>query len=153
MFYRAFGPRNLAVRDVANEHVEKRVLRLVRDRRSACTLHESLSLKRMQELLDVVSTVPVDEASEPEHLAEHRSVLEQFLLSAGEAIETCGDDSLNRLGNVVGRDPFLVGQHLRELLCVERITAGASQQHALLFGLENRSAEQRGEQTRSVVVR
>ena len=44
MLRRAISARNLSVRDVPNEDVEERILRLVRDRRSACPLHESLPL-------------------------------------------------------------------------------------------------------------
>ena len=65
-------------------------------------------------------------AAGPEHLAEHRRVLEQALLLGREAVEPSGDDALDRLRErqVVGGAALDVEP--RELLGIQRVAAGRS---------------------------
>src|SRR5207302_10437679 len=90
----------------------------------------------------------VDEAAEPEDLAEHRSVLQQALLVARKQVEARGDDSLHRFGHrkLVAVPSLEV--HLRVLLRVERIAAGLCDEALLRFGIEDRLLEKSAEQTR-----
>ena len=71
MFLRPLGARNLPVRDIADQDVLERELRLAVDRAAPRALHELLLLQRMQLLLADT------ERAEPEHLADHRRVLQQ----------------------------------------------------------------------------
>ena len=127
MLRRPVGARDLPVRDVTDEHVQERILGLVRHRRPAGALHELLSLERMQKLLDVLARAAVDQAAEPEDLAEHGRVLEQLLLGRGKAVDPRRDDAVDRLGDAHAACVGLVGHHPSELLRVQGIAAGMRQ--------------------------
>src|SRR5919204_1707626 len=142
MLRRAIAAGNLSIRDVADENVQEGILRLVRNGSSPRTLHESLALERVQGALDIVTPAAVHETAQPEHLAHDGRVLKQLLLAARKTIESRGDDSLDRLRDLVLPRTSLVGHHLRELLGIERVAAGAREQSALLLGFEHRRPEQ-----------
>ncbi len=69
----------------------ERELRLALDRAATRALHEFLLLERMQLLLRR------PESTEPEHLSDHRRVLQQRLLLERERVESRGDDPLDGL--------------------------------------------------------
>src|SRR5690242_12998105 len=92
----AGAARDLAVGDLADEHVAERVLLLPADRGTALPAHELLPLERVQPLPGSLQLVVSDRAygTEPEDLAEHRRVLEELLLLGRKPVEAGGDDSL-----------------------------------------------------------
>lgn len=96
----ARGPRQLAVRDVADHQVEELVLRGPRDRRAGLAAHELLAFERVQPLLQLPALAARQsrEPVAPEHLAEHRRVLHERLLPGRELVEPGRDDALHRLG-------------------------------------------------------
>ena len=145
VFLRPLGARNLPVRDVAHQDVLERELRLTGDRAAPRALHELLLLQRVQALLADT------ERPEPEHLAQHRGVLQRRLLLRRQPVQARGDDPLHGLRQVDG-GPAL-GQHAHVLLCVERITAGAVEELGLRAGLEQRPVAQRRNQLRRLVGR
>ena len=124
MLVRSRRTRDLAVGDIADEHVAERVLALARDRGACETLDELLALERVQQLLGLPACDAVDgfDRAEPEHLADDGRVLEQPLLLLGEGVEPGGDDSLHRLGQLEHARPARGGT--RVLLGVERVAAG-----------------------------
>ena len=70
-----------------------------RHRASPCPLHELLALERVESLVRAASG-PAAEPGErcaPEHLPEHRGVLEQRLLLGRQRVEARGDDALHAL--------------------------------------------------------
>ena len=142
---RPLGARNLPVRDVAHQDMLERELRLAGDRAAPRALHELLLLQRVQALLADT------ERAEPEHLAQHRGVLQHRLLLRRQPIQARGDDPLHGLRQVDGGSAL--GQHAHVLLCVERITAGAVEELGLRAGLEQRPVAQRRNQLRRLVGR
>src|SRR6185312_16463463 len=94
------GTRNLAVRDVTKQDVSKRVLALAGHGGTPCALDELLAVESVEPLpcIIAVDSVEREHGSVPEHLAEHRGVLQQNLLLLGKGVETGGDDSVDRLG-------------------------------------------------------
>ena len=145
VFLRPLRARNLPVRDIANEDVLERELRLAGNRASPRALHELLLLQRVQTLLADT------ERPEPEDLAEHRGVLQRRLLLRGQPVEARGDDPLHGLRQVDGGSAL--GKHAHVLLCVERIAAGAVEQLGLRAGLEQRPVAKRRNQLRRLVSR
>src|SRR5690348_5287207 len=77
----SFSPWDLSVRDVTDEDVLERILRLALDRAATGTLHELLLPQNVELLLRR------PERSEPEDLSDHRSVLQQRLLLRRERVE------------------------------------------------------------------
>ena len=71
--------------------------------------------------------------------------------SSPRAVETCGDDPLDRLGQL-GKVASLE-QHPRVLLGVERVATSARQERLLGLGIEQRPFEQGTDQARRVLVR
>ena len=118
--------------------MHERVLRVAFQRRAPLPLDELLPGKAVEKLLRPIA---VDAAEprhrpEPEHLAEHRSVLEERLLLAAEGVETSGDQPLDGFGQrqalssrvlPLERDPG-------ELLRVERVSACPLEQPGLHLG-------------------
>jgi hypothetical protein len=92
----AGSARNLAVGHVAHEQVAEGVLALAGDRRAPLAADELLSLERMQPRLAFVALDSAHGAGrpEPEHLPEHRCVLQQLLLGRRQAVEPRRDDPL-----------------------------------------------------------
>ncbi len=82
----ARSARDLAVGDVANEHVAEGVLGLARDGGAPLAADELLALERVQALLDCPALAPAErrERAEPEDLADDGGVLEQLLLLGRE---------------------------------------------------------------------
>ena len=95
---RPIPTRNLPVRDVSNEQVEERVLRIVADRRPSASLDETLPLKRVQGLGDNLTRAAVDETANREDLSVNGRLLQQALLLGSEPVEPRGDDSLDGFG-------------------------------------------------------
>ena len=82
----------------------------------------------------------------PEHLPDHRRVLEQRLLVPLQPVQASRDQSLYRFGHgqlVVGGAQLPVGDHARELLGVERVATGAREHGSLHLGRQDGSLEDR----------
>src|SRR5205823_4283561 len=75
----------------------------------------------------------------PEDLAEHGRVLDEPLLVGAEAVEPCGDDALDRLGELVG-GPALDIEPC-ELLRIERVATRSFEELALRCRGEERLFE------------
>jgi hypothetical protein len=95
MLLRTSSARNLPVGDLPNKHMPKRELGLAGNGGATLPKDEPLALERMQKCVDVVAP----DATRPEHLAEHRRVLQQPLLVLGKTVESCGNDPLHVLWN------------------------------------------------------
>ena len=80
------------------------------------------------------------ERARPEHLAEHRGVLEQGFLGGGQPVDPRSDQSLHGLGErqVV---TLMVGEHPRVLGGVERVSLGTAEHRLLRLGVEDRAVE------------
>jgi hypothetical protein len=132
MLFRARAARNLAVCDVAQQNVLKGVLRVAGDRGPSLPPDEVLTLERAQSLLRLGRIDPDSRrrAAEPEDLAVHRGLLEQFLLGARQGVQSRGDHSLHRLRQLAGR--AALREHADVLLREERIAARSFKQRALL---------------------
>ena len=144
---------NLAVRDVADEDMEESVFALVRDRRAACALNESLSFERVEKVSGLVRRPPACDAADPEHLPVHGRVVQECLLLGRQPVEARRDDPLHRLGQRGPARAPALRDHLRVLLGVERIAAGASDQLSLVVGLEQRPWQHGPEQAGRLVIR
>ncbi len=146
----ALRPRDLPVRDVANECMTKGELDVVLDRGLPLSSNEALPVERVQGGGRSRSLAP--ERAAPEDLADDCSVLQQGLLLALEAIESSGDDALERLGEreVIRRATLEV--ELRELLGVERVAAGLLEELLLLVG-QHRLGEKTSDEHRRLLVR
>ncbi len=125
---RAGGTRNLRVGDVAHERVPEGVFRLPLDRAPPCRPHELLPSELVERQLDLVLAAVAhrDERTRPEHLAEHRGVLEEALAIRRERVETRCDQGVHALRKLRGlrslREPALRDEP-DELLCVQRVAA------------------------------
>ena len=99
--------RDLAVGDVADDDVAEGVLGLALDRRAPVAAHEFTPFELVQLLLDLVGTriAHSGNGAAPEDLAQHRRVLQQLLLRAGQSIQPGGDDALHGRGVAVSCAP------------------------------------------------
>jgi hypothetical protein len=95
MLGHTFGARNLSVRHFAHEQVPERVFRLVADRQPCRALNEALPLEDVQLLFGYRPRPPVDDAPEPEGLAEDGSILEKSLLLGRKEVQPGRDDALH----------------------------------------------------------
>jgi hypothetical protein len=142
------GARDLAVGDVANEHVPERVLSLGRNRGAPLAPHELLALEPVQALLDRPALEPVHggERSAPEDLPDHGRVLNERLVLGGERVEPCSDDPLDglRQGRVVRGSHSPLGDHPGVLLGIERVAPGLGEQRSLRLGRHDGLLEQAG---------
>ena len=104
------GARDLAVGDVADEHMVKRVLGLTFHGRMPSPAHELLSLERAKQLLDCCGRVLPDrsERVDPEHLTDDGGVLDEILLRLGKSVEAGGDQPVQglRRGQLGARLPL-----------------------------------------------
>ena len=91
---------DLAVRDVAHQQVEERVLRLTRDRRVPLAADELLAAEGVQPFLDdrARQLRDRDQCALPDDLAEDGRVLQELLLLLRQGVEPRGDHPLDRLG-------------------------------------------------------
>ena len=147
--------RDLPVGDVPYQHVAEAVLRLAPHRRSAGALHELLPLQRVQELfgLPTGDAVAVRNRAEPEHLADDGGVLQETLLLLRQGVEPRRDDALHRLRQRGDGTAFVEGPgKLRSSAHSSGFSAGPVEQRRLCVGLEERSVEQVGDQSRRVLV-
>src|SRR5205085_6593071 len=103
MLLAALAARNLAVGDVAEEHVPECVLVLPGDRRTTSALHELLALEPVQHLLGHRPWEFGDdlERTHPEHLPYDGRALDEPLLVVREGVESGRDDALHALGKLV----------------------------------------------------
>ena len=147
---RTRGPWELRVGDVAHERMAEGKLLLARDRRASLPAEELLPDEALHELVRRVRAERLDAAT-PEQLPQHRRVLQQLLLGRIEQVEPCGDDALDRVGELRARRR--AAQHPRVFLRVQRVPAGLLQQASLHAGIERRASEQLGEQLRRRLVR
>src|SRR5581483_7401806 len=147
----AFGTRNLAVGDVADEQVPERILVLAGDATRPLAADELLPLELVQAHDESRSVRAVErrERAGPEALPDDGRVLEQGLLRRLEQVEPRRDQPLDRLGDLARGAAD--AEHARELLGVERVAARAAEQLGLRLCRQQRP-EQRVEQPRGVVV-
>ena len=137
---RALGAGDLAVGDVAQQHVGERPLALALDRGAALPGQEALALEGVQERRRPPApsrrSAPVQKTL-PTTAASWRS---DFSLGR-EPVEAGGDDALQRLGEreVLRRAALEV--ELRELLGVERVALRPLEQRLLGLGREQRALE------------
>jgi len=99
MLLRAPAAGDLPVGDIADQHVEERILRLVCDGRTPGSLHEVLALQRVQLHFRLPSVHPLRKShgAQPEDLAHHRGSLQERLLPGRQSVEPRGDDALHGL--------------------------------------------------------
>ena len=150
---RPVGPRDLRVRDVANQGVPERVLGLVLDRGGPHGADQFLPSQLVQSPSDFAFLTAGHgcHGPGPEHLAHHGRVLEQRLALRGKGVHACADEGLDgvRQLDVLGRldqlqrpaphlQRALIQQHPHELLRVERIAACLFEQCGLQFGGQDR---------------
>ena len=139
VFLGARAARQLAVSDVAEQHVPERVLRVAAHRRAALPPDEVLSLQRAQETVDVRGRGAnrLCHTAQPEHLALHRRLLQELLLGARQRVDPSCDHALHGFGQLCRR--AALRQHAHVLLREERIPAGSLEQRLSLVGREQRA--------------
>ena len=99
MLLRALCAGYLSVRDVADEDVPERVLRLAGHRGAPLAADELLPLEREQLLgLPAWKSGKTRQRACPERPADDGGVLQERLFPSREGVEAGGDDSLDRLG-------------------------------------------------------
>src|SRR5215211_4324527 len=115
--------------------MHERVLRVAFQRRPSLALDELLAGEAVEELLGALAgdAAQLRHRVEPEHLAEHRGVLDERLLLLAQRVETRGDQPLDGFGQ---RECLGAGERValerdpRELLGVERVSACPLQEPA-----------------------
>ena len=150
----ALGSRNLAISDVANQNVAELVFRLPCDGRAASAPDELSPDKRAELLVELLSRHGADrrERTDPKDLSEHCRILEQRLSLDVERVEARCDDALHGLRQRQLLCRPALSEHAHELLRVQRVTAGAVEQHRLRLGREERPLAQRRDQLRGLFV-
>jgi hypothetical protein len=147
-------PRHLAVRDVADEHMTERVLRLRGDRREPLAPDEFLALEPVQLLLDRPTLLVRHggQRAAPEHLPEHGRILDERLVLRREGVEPRRDDALNVFGqgNLLDRLEAPLGDHPRVLLRIQRVSTCAREQWSLQLRRHHRLVEEAAEEPRNV---
>ena len=118
---RSCPPRDLAVGNVAKQHVLEGVLHVSGHRRSRLSAHEVLPFEGAEEPLclgkfDVSRRC---DAAGPEDLAVHRCRLKQLFLRRGQRVDSRGDHALHRFRQLTGR--AALGKHADVLLGKERV--------------------------------
>src|SRR5688572_12229989 len=76
----SLGTRNLPIRDVAEQDVAERVLRLARDRRPPLTAEELLPLEGTERRFELLAVGHRCNRADPEDLPVHGCALQQLLL-------------------------------------------------------------------------
>ena len=151
------GSWDLAVGNIAREHVSERVLRVGGDRRPLLAADEFLPLEAVQSFLSGPRLNVADpcHGPQPEDLSNHSRVLEEGLLLFAQRVQTRRDDPLDRLGKrrlAVSDREVSVGHHPRKLLGVQRISPGTLKQRRLRLGRQDRPLEKGREQVRRLFV-
>ena len=88
-------PQDLAVGHIADQHVRERVLRLPGHQGGPVAADELPALQPVQGLLQLPAAGPAAESgdrTEPEHLPDHRGVLQQPLARRGQQVQPGADD-------------------------------------------------------------
>ncbi len=153
MLVRAVRARDLVVRDVADQPVRERILgnRAAAGRGRAP--YEILSLEAVQDRDGSLGRATADRRDDlrREASSRDRRVLEHELLLGRQAVETCRDDSLHRIGKrELGHLDVALRQHPDVLLGVQRVAADAYEQ--LRERLRRRLPAERAPQQRSRLV-
>ena len=86
---------DLAVRDVTHERVREGELALALDRRSSLAPNEPLTFERVQRTHGLA--IVTSQGADPEHLSDDRAVVQELFLVGRQAVETGGDEALQRL--------------------------------------------------------
>ena len=92
--------RDLLVADVPDQQMPEAMLGLALHRARARRTNKLLAGEFVQRLLHLVqvAVTHLRQRPRPEHLADHRGVLEQALPLGGEGVEAGGDQRLHRIG-------------------------------------------------------
>src|SRR5438034_1072180 len=137
--------RDLAVSNVAHEHMAEFVLGFSRHGASPLATYEVLPCEAAKALLDLreFSTADRSQRRRPEHLAEHRGVLQERLLVRRQRVKSSGDDPLDVLGQLETDSVAALCKHPHVLLSVERIAACAFEQLSLNVCGQHWTIEQR----------
>jgi hypothetical protein len=124
---------NRAVGDVADEHVQERVLALALDRRPPFPAQEVSAREPLQPLLESPAVGVRDRrhGAGPKHLSDDCGVLDQLLVFRRKAVDPRGDHALHGLGQRELAVEAALVDHAGELLRVQRIAAGAVEQSRL----------------------
>jgi hypothetical protein len=95
----ALGARNLRVRNVPEQQVQERVLRLPGHGRAPLPAYELLALQTVELLFDQERLTPGQggQSTAPEDLPEHRCVLDQLLVDGLQRVEARRNHALHRL--------------------------------------------------------
>ena len=141
-------PRDLAVRDVADQDVREGVLLLVGHGRPRLRVNEALLRELAEPCLDVLPREACDvrERPDPERLADDGGVLKHGLPVRRERVEARRDQRLERVGQ--RQLPFgrALDQHPRVLLGVQRVARGVREQARPDVASHRRLLEQRAQQ-------
>ena len=154
MLLGSLRPRDLAVRDVADEQMPERILGLPRHRRAALPTDELLALERVQPFLrdPALDLAERRGGAQPEDLPDDRRVLKERLFLCGEPVDARGEQPLNRLRHSELLHPVVRLEHSRELLGVQRVPACALEQRLVRVGLERRPRQEHANELRRLVV-
>ena len=157
------GAGDLLVGDVSDEQVPEPVLRLPLHRRLAGRPHQLFARELVQRPLDLmwITVVHCADGAGPEHLPQHRRVLEEGLALLGKGVKAGRDQCLDRLGERHVRclsesaalvEEIAVAQHPHELLGIQRVSAGPLEQELLRLRREHRPFQQGGDELGGVGV-
>ena len=146
---RAPGARDLGVGDVADERMPEAVLGLSFHRAGPARTHKLLARQLVQRLLRVcqVALAHSCQRAGPEHLAQHRRVLQQALPLRGQGVEARRDQRLHR-SRQLDLLPQLapVNEQADELFGIQGIPTGPLQQLPLRLRRQHRPLQQRRNQ-------
>ena len=157
---RPADPRDLAVGDVADEHVPEAVLGLAGHRALPGRPDELRPGELVQAGADRLLVAVADrrERACPEDLADNGGVLKQGLALLRECVQAGGDQRLQVVGegdlgafaqlelSALAHEQLAVLEHAHELLRIERVAAGALQDERLHLRRQQRLVEQDGDE-------
>ena len=128
----ARGSRNLLVRDVADQGMPERELLLSLHGAATGWTHELPARQLVQGELDLaqVDASHRRERPGPEHLADHRRILQEPLALRHQGVEPRRDQRLDALRERDSRAcvaEAAVGDEAHKLLCIQRVSAGLLQ--------------------------
>ena len=143
MLFGARGPRDLLIRDVANERVPEGELVLSVHRRDSNGTDELATYELVQVTPHVIAAAGADgrDGAAPEYPSDHGGIVEERLQLGTKRVEPGSHERLHRLGHGEPLDVAALDEHPRELLCVERVSTGALEERALRLGGKERALE------------